>query len=140
MKQLALTLAPPPEPSLDNFYPGRNAELVTALRGLADGISAERFFYLWGEPGCGPTAISLFRDAQFIVLCHLSGRLVHLDAAPIVADGYPVRPPPCVIPPQAGLVIREVSPDSSRILREESGLEEQRCTFPTDTSAPRPTW
>ena len=53
MKQLALTLAPPPEPSLDNFYPGRNAELVVALRGLADGISAERFFYLWGEPGCG---------------------------------------------------------------------------------------
>ena len=53
MKQLALTLAPPPEPSLDNFYPGRNVELVTALRGLADGISAERFFYLWGEPGCG---------------------------------------------------------------------------------------
>jgi sugar lactone lactonase YvrE len=36
---------------------------------------------LWAEPGCGPTAISLFRDAQFIVLCHLSGRLVHLDAA-----------------------------------------------------------
>jgi sugar lactone lactonase YvrE len=34
----------------------------------------------WAEPGCGPTAISLFRDAQFIVLCHLSGRLVHLDA------------------------------------------------------------
>ncbi len=34
----------------------------------------------WQEPGCGPTAISLFRDAQFIVLCHLSGRLVHLDA------------------------------------------------------------
>lgn len=53
MKQLALTLAPPPEPSLDNFYPGRNVELVAALRGLADGISAERFFYLWGEPGCG---------------------------------------------------------------------------------------
>jgi sugar lactone lactonase YvrE len=35
----------------------------------------------WHEPGCGPTAISSFRDAQFIVLCHLSGRLVHLDAA-----------------------------------------------------------
>jgi DnaA family protein len=53
MKQLALTLAPPPEPSLDNFYPGRNVELVAALRGLADGVSAERFFYLWGESGCG---------------------------------------------------------------------------------------
>jgi len=53
MKQLALTLAPPPAPSLDNFYPGRNAELLAALRGLADGISAERYFYLWGESGCG---------------------------------------------------------------------------------------
>jgi sugar lactone lactonase YvrE len=34
----------------------------------------------WTEPGCGPTAISTFRDGQFIVLCHLAGRLVHLDA------------------------------------------------------------
>jgi sugar lactone lactonase YvrE len=34
----------------------------------------------WQEPGCGPTAISAFRDTQFIVLCHLTGRLVHLDA------------------------------------------------------------
>jgi DnaA family protein len=53
MKQLALKLAPPPEPSLDNFHPGRNVELLAALRGLADGRSAERFFYLWGESGCG---------------------------------------------------------------------------------------
>ncbi len=35
----------------------------------------------WQEPGCGPTAISLFRDTHFIVLCHLGGKLVHLDAA-----------------------------------------------------------
>ena len=34
----------------------------------------------WAEPGCGPTAISTFRDGQFIVLCHLAGMLVHLDA------------------------------------------------------------
>jgi sugar lactone lactonase YvrE len=34
----------------------------------------------WSEPGCGPTAISAFRNTQFIVLCHLSGRLAHLDA------------------------------------------------------------
>jgi len=33
----------------------------------------------WREPGCGPTAISLFRGSQFIVLCHLGGKLVHLD-------------------------------------------------------------
>jgi DnaA family protein len=55
MKQLALTLAPTPAPTLDNFFPGRNTELLAALRGLADGISAERFFYLWGEPGSGRT-------------------------------------------------------------------------------------
>lgn len=53
MKQLALTLAPPPEPALENFYPGRNVEIMAALRALADGISGERFFYLWGEPGSG---------------------------------------------------------------------------------------
>jgi len=33
----------------------------------------------WSEPGCGPTAIALFRGAEFIVLCHLGGRLAHLD-------------------------------------------------------------
>jgi DnaA family protein len=53
MKQLVLTLAPPPAPSLENFHPGRNGELLAALRGLAEGVSAERFFYLWGEPGSG---------------------------------------------------------------------------------------
>jgi len=35
---------------------------------------------LWGEPGCGPTAVSTFRDSKLIVLCHLGGKLVHLDA------------------------------------------------------------
>jgi sugar lactone lactonase YvrE len=35
----------------------------------------------WHEPGCGPTAISLYRDTHFIVLCHLGARLVHLDGA-----------------------------------------------------------
>lgn len=33
----------------------------------------------WREPGCGPTAIAPYRGAQFVVLCHRSGRLVHLD-------------------------------------------------------------
>jgi sugar lactone lactonase YvrE len=34
----------------------------------------------WKEPGCGPTAIAPYRGAGFIVLCHLGGRLVQLDA------------------------------------------------------------
>jgi sugar lactone lactonase YvrE len=35
----------------------------------------------WTEPGCGPTAIAAYRSSGFIVLCHLGGRLVHLDAS-----------------------------------------------------------
>ncbi|HEX4987000.1 MAG TPA: DnaA regulatory inactivator Hda [Burkholderiales bacterium] len=55
MKQLALTLAPPPEPALDNFFPGRNAEALAHVRDVAAGRAAERCLYLWGEPGSGRT-------------------------------------------------------------------------------------
>ena len=53
MKQLALTLAPPPAPALDNFFPGRNVELLTLLGNLVAGRSAERCIYLWGDAGSG---------------------------------------------------------------------------------------
>ena len=52
MKQIALDIAQPPAPTLDNFVPGRNAELVVALYSAANG-SGERFIYLWGAPGSG---------------------------------------------------------------------------------------
>src|SRR3989304_6915806 len=53
MKQLVLDIALPPAPTLDNFVPGRNAELVVALYARANGASNERFFYLWGADGSG---------------------------------------------------------------------------------------
>jgi len=53
MKQLALTLAPAPAPGLDNFFPGRNAELLTLLGNLVAGRIVERSVYLWGEAGSG---------------------------------------------------------------------------------------
>jgi len=53
MRQLALGISPPPEPTLDNFVPGANAELVARLRALADGSLPESIVYLWGEPGSG---------------------------------------------------------------------------------------
>jgi DnaA-homolog protein len=53
MKQLALTLAPPPAPALDNFFPGRNVELLTLLGNLVAGRDVERSIYLWGDAGSG---------------------------------------------------------------------------------------
>jgi DnaA family protein len=55
MKQLALDIARPPAPALDNFVAGRNAELVVALYAAANGASSERFIYMWGKPGSGRT-------------------------------------------------------------------------------------
>lgn len=53
MQQLLLQLAPPSAPTLDNYLPGRNAAALQALRDIARGAAAERFVYLWGEPGSG---------------------------------------------------------------------------------------
>jgi len=61
MRQLALALAPPPEPTFDSFFVARNAAPFEVLRqaasrgargdqGPPDG---ERFIYLWGERGTG---------------------------------------------------------------------------------------
>ena len=52
-RQLALPIQPPPEPSLDNFVPGSNGELLAHLRELAAGHCAEAVIYLWGAPGSG---------------------------------------------------------------------------------------
>jgi DnaA-homolog protein len=53
MKQLALGISPPPQPTLDNFVPGSNAELLARLRALQAGKFAENVLYLWGEAGSG---------------------------------------------------------------------------------------
>ncbi len=53
MKQLALEISPPPDPTLENFVPGDNAELLERLRELCAGRLAESIVYLWGEPGSG---------------------------------------------------------------------------------------
>ena len=55
-EQLLLDLGRPPAPTLDNFLPGRNAELLHALAALATSAKAdmgERFLYLWGASGSG---------------------------------------------------------------------------------------
>ncbi|MEO7559321.1 MAG: DnaA regulatory inactivator Hda, partial [Nitrosospira sp.] len=53
MKQLVLDIAPSPLPTLANFVPGRNAELLQTLGNILAGLERERFVYLWGGAGCG---------------------------------------------------------------------------------------
>ena len=52
-RQLALPILRPPEPTLDNFVAGANAELLARLRALAAGHAGEAVIYLWGMPGSG---------------------------------------------------------------------------------------
>lgn len=81
MKQLALELASPPTPTLDNFVVGENAEVVAAVRALARGDGGERFVYLWGGSGSGRTHLlrAVLREWQD------SGRTARLCAG----DGLP---------------------------------------------------
>jgi DnaA family protein len=58
MKQLLLEF-PSQSPTLANFVPGENGELLYQLRELASGRSNERMVYLWGEAGCGRTHLLL---------------------------------------------------------------------------------
>lgn len=67
-RQLALPISPPPEPTLDNFVPGSNAELLATLRELAAGRCAESVIYLWGEPGSGRSHL-LRASARDGVVC-----------------------------------------------------------------------
>jgi DnaA-homolog protein len=80
MKQLALDLAVPPPPTLENFIAGRNGEVLAQLRRLAAGQGGERFFYLWGSPDCGrshllaATVAQLQRAGAAYVACRAETR------------------------------------------------------------------
>jgi len=85
MRQLALELASPPAPTLDNFVTGDNAEAVAALRALVTGAAVERFIYLWGAPGSGRS--HLLRGVLHALAA--AGRSVHLyetGVAPLAED------------------------------------------------------
>ena len=55
MRQLTLGISPAPQPSLENFVPGPNAELLARLREFRDGSYPQVVLYLCGEPGSGKT-------------------------------------------------------------------------------------
>ncbi len=95
MRQLLLQLAPPPAPTLDNFVPGRNGAALQALRDIARGAGAERFVYLWGEPGSGRShllrGLAQAADAgKGLYLCGTPGGSVAADNRIAVDDGIAV--------------------------------------------------
>jgi DnaA-homolog protein len=53
MQQLPLEISRPPEPTLDNFIQGANAEAHARVRALAEGVLGESVVYLWGAAGTG---------------------------------------------------------------------------------------
>jgi DnaA family protein len=55
MKQIAFDFSRRPEPTLENFIVGRNAELVHNMRRLLSPHTSERAIYLWGASGSGRT-------------------------------------------------------------------------------------
>jgi DnaA family protein len=55
MRQLLLDFTHAPAPRFENFVPGRNAELLDALKAAARGGGPERVLYLWGDAGSGKT-------------------------------------------------------------------------------------
>lgn len=57
MKQLLLDISAEVTPTLENFLPGRNAELLHALQTVLQGGVGERFIYIWGEPGSGKSHV-----------------------------------------------------------------------------------
>jgi DnaA-homolog protein len=55
MEQLVFELAAAEPARLENFLPGRNAELVAALERFAAGQLKETGMFIWGAPGAGKT-------------------------------------------------------------------------------------
>lgn len=53
MQQLLLDIQPAPSPTLTNFVPGRNAELLSMLSGIVSQQEKEHYVYVWGDSGCG---------------------------------------------------------------------------------------
>ena len=55
MQQLLLDIRPAARPTLDNFIPGPNRELLDQLKRWLKGETAETALYIWGPAGSGKT-------------------------------------------------------------------------------------
>lgn len=63
MRQLLLDFTRAPAPTLANFVPGGNAELLHAVAAATRGEPAADVLYIWGESGAGKTHLATaFRE------------------------------------------------------------------------------
>jgi DnaA family protein len=84
MQQLLLDIRPAARPTLDNFIPGPNRELLGHLKQWIKGETAETTLYIWGPPGCGKTHLlnALAAEAGGLVW---DGKCEIADDAPLIA-------------------------------------------------------
>ena len=70
---------------LDSFYPegpiwlGERLYFAEMSMDRVMSLENGRLKVFWRQPGCGPTSISEFNDNGFIILCHLSRRLIYIN-------------------------------------------------------------
>jgi DnaA family protein len=64
MQQLLLDIRPAARPTLDNFIPGPNRELLDHLKRWLKGEAAETALYIWGPPGSGKTHLLIALAAE----------------------------------------------------------------------------
>ncbi len=71
MNQLLLDIKPRAAPTLVNFVPGRNQELLQLLNKIVRAEEKERFVYIWGKSGCGKSHL-LQAVAEYFIRkdCH----------------------------------------------------------------------
>jgi len=86
MQQLLLHLSEPRAPTLENFAPGSNSEVLAALHAWLAGALQERCVYLWGAPGCGKShllraAVQASQGSNRALLCAGARELEALDQA-----------------------------------------------------------
>lgn len=86
MQQLVLHLSGPPAPTLENFAPGSNTEALAVLHAWLAGAVEDRWFYLWGPPGCGKShllraATQASEGSGRAVICAQSSELEGLEQA-----------------------------------------------------------
>jgi DnaA family protein len=88
MQQLALDLATPPAPTLDNFAPGPNAQVLALLRDWSEEPPASGCMYLWGQEGAGKSHLLRALVGRFEALGRPARYLpVGMGLARELADG-----------------------------------------------------